>query len=108
MPVIAIAVDEIVFAFLEDGGDTDRDGFLAAIEVAESADALAGLGVFLIGAFFEAADEHHHPQALALVLSADGRSYLKSRWLLNFVDYGHVVALQSSALFSFGSQTEKF
>ena len=43
-------------------------GFLAAVEVAEPADLLAGLGVFLVGAFLEAADEHHHPQPVALDL----------------------------------------
>src|SRR5688572_26935156 len=53
MAVIAIAIDEVVFALLKHGRDASGDGFLSAIEVAESADALAGLGVFLVGAFFE-------------------------------------------------------
>ena len=36
--VAAVAVDQVVLALLEDGGDADGDGFLAAVEVAEPAD----------------------------------------------------------------------
>ena len=32
------------------------------------ADLLTRAGVFLVRAFFEAADEHHHPQAVAFDL----------------------------------------
>src|SRR6266576_6669530 len=94
--MIAIAVEEIILALLEHFGDADGDVFLAAVEVAESDDALAGLGVFLVGAFFEAADEHHHPEALALVMAGDRGCYLNSRSYIDFVDNGHVAALRFS------------
>ena len=106
--MIAIAVEEIVFAFLEDIGDADSDGFLAAVEVAKSADALAGLGVFLVGAFFEATDEHHHPESFALLVAGDRGGYLNSRSGIDFVDNGHAVALQLSALGGVGAISEKF
>ena len=106
--MIAVAVKQIVFAFLEDGCDPDGNGFLAAIKMAESADALAGLGVFLVGAFFEAADEHHHPQALALVMAGYRRGYLNSRSGIDFVNNGHVVALRFSAFDGACAISEKF
>src|SRR5258706_9250514 len=108
MAMIAIAVEEIVFALLENRRRPDGQSFLPAIEMAKPADALAGLGVFLIGAFFEAADEHHHPQALALVIAGNRGSYLKSRPFLDFVDNGHVVALPVSALDRVGAIPVKF
>ena len=37
--------------------------------MAEPADLLTRLGVFGVGAFLEAADEHHHPQAISLGLA---------------------------------------
>src|SRR5207248_2824894 len=48
MAVIAVAIDEIVLALLVDRCDADGDGFLAGIEVAETADPLTGFGVFLV------------------------------------------------------------
>src|SRR5437764_8463472 len=108
MAVIAITIEQIVFAFLEDFGDADGDGFLAAVEMAEPADALAGLGVFLVGAFFEASDEHHHPEAFALLVAGDRRGYFNSRSDIDFVNNGHVVALQFSALRRLGAISEKF
>ena len=57
MAVAAVTVDQIVFRFIEDGGGADGDGFLPAVEMAEPADFLARAGVFLVGAFLEAADE---------------------------------------------------
>ena len=65
-PMVAVAVDEIILALLEDGGNPHRDGLLPAVQVAEPANALPRLGVFLIGPLLETADEHHHPQPLSL------------------------------------------
>src|SRR5689334_20907071 len=53
MAMAAIRGDQLVFIELENRSDADGDRFLPAIEMAEPADLLSGLGVFLVGAFFE-------------------------------------------------------
>jgi hypothetical protein len=69
MTVIPIAVDQLVLVFVVYGGDAYSDGLLAAVEVAKASNALPGLGVFLVGPLFEAADEHHHAESVAFDLA---------------------------------------
>jgi hypothetical protein len=69
MAMIPIAVDEVVFPLLEYRRYADRDRFLAAVKVAEPADSLPGLGVFLVGPLLESADEHHRPEAVTFDLA---------------------------------------
>src|SRR5688500_1180171 len=112
MTVTAVAVDECVFAVAEDRSDADGDRLLPAVEVAEPAD-LPALLEYLVSAFLEFADEHHHPQPLALNLAIaggltvrPGRGRLALRRplaggfsggsLLYFIGYGHFACSRSS------------
>ena len=92
MSMVAIAVDQLIFALLKNGGDANSHGFLPAIQVTESPDALPRLGVFLVCAFFEAADEHHHPQAFALGLAANRWRNLRGRSFFHFIHNSHFTA----------------
>jgi hypothetical protein len=99
--VAAVAVDEGVDALVEDGGDADGDGFLAAVEVAEAADFLflgavgqdAGLGIFLISPLFEAADQEHHSEAVAFELASVGVAVGRRRCGFGPVGSGRVALL---------------
>src|SRR4051812_975552 len=88
MSMIAIPVDQVIPPFFKHRSDAHGDGFLPAIQMAESADALARLGVFLVCAFLESADEDHHPQPLALGFSV-ARGWFDGRPLRYLVSYSH-------------------
>src|SRR5207245_9083253 len=87
----------------EQGGRANANGFLPAVKMAEPADLLARALVFLEGALFEAPDQHHHSQAVALGTSIAGPGLPVGRLrlavgvglfrcpLFHFVGYGHWV-----------------
>jgi hypothetical protein len=87
MAVTAISIDEVIAVLIKKRRGAYRDRLLPAVKVAEPANLLAGLGVFLIGSFFESADEHHHPQSFAFYSSVILDGFLNG-WTLLYL-YRH-------------------
>lgn len=84
--VATVAVDEVITGLVEDGGGADGDGLLTAVEMAEPPDFLTGSGVFLVGPFLEAANEHHHSEPVAFETAI---GFCHRGTPVHLIGYGH-------------------